>query len=76
MARIARRIAGIGASDLPDAAAFDAYVGPAREITVDQQRGIIALHDGVTPGGQQFFVADTEAARNALPHLQRSQHRC
>lgn len=57
MARIARRIAGIGASDLPDAAAFDAYVGPAREITVDQQRGIIALHDGVTPGGQQFHGA-------------------
>lgn len=57
MARIARRIAGIGASDLPDAAAFDAYVGPAREITVDQQRGIIALHDSFTPGGQQFHAA-------------------
>ena len=56
MARIPRRTAGIGASDLPDAIAFDAYVGPAREITVDQQRGIIALHDGVTPGGQQFHV--------------------
>ena len=56
MARIARRIAGIGASDLQDAAAFDAYVGPAREITVDQQRGIIALHDGFTQGGQQFFA--------------------
>ena len=54
MTRIPRRIAGIGASDLPDAAAFDAYVGPAREITVDPQRGIIALHDGVTPGGHIF----------------------
>ena len=55
MPRIARRIAGIGASDLPNAAAFDAYIGPAREITVDQQRGIIALHDGVTAGGHQFL---------------------
>lgn len=54
MSRIARRIAGIGASDLPNAAAFDAYVGPAREITVDHHRGIIALHDGETPGGKQF----------------------
>jgi hypothetical protein len=58
MARIARKIAGIGASDLPDAAAFDAYVGPSREVTVDYQRGIIALHDGVTPGGQQFHASD------------------
>lgn len=70
MARIARRIAGIGASDLPDAAAFDAYVGPAREITVDQQRGIIALHDGVTPGGQQFHAGgggDGDTAIDPIP---------
>ena len=60
MARIPRRTAGIGASDLPDAAAFDAYVGPAREITVDQQRGIITLHDGVTPGGHQFRKNDID----------------
>lgn len=51
MARIPRKLAGIGATDLPDAAAFDAYVGPSREVTVDPSRGIIALHDGVTPGG-------------------------
>lgn len=55
MARIARRLAGIGATDLMNAAAFDAYIGPAREITVDPVRKIIALHDGVTAGGQQFF---------------------
>lgn len=61
MSRIPRKIAGIGASDLPDAVAFDAYVGPAREITVDPQRGIIALHDNVTPGGHQFR-SDFEAA--------------
>lgn len=71
MARIARRIAGIGASDLPDAAAFDAYVGPAREITVDQRRGIIALHDGVTPGGQQFHAGggggDGDTAIDPIP---------
>lgn len=70
MARLPRRIAGIGASDLPDAAAFDAYVGPAREITVDQQRGIIALHDGVTPGGQQFHAGrggDSDTAIDPIP---------
>lgn len=58
MPRIARRIAGIGASDLPNAAAFDAYVGPAREIVVDPVRGIVALHDGETPGGKQFNIDD------------------
>lgn len=71
MARIARRIAGIGASDLPDAAAFDAYVGPAREITVDYQRAIIALHDGFTPGGQQFHAGggggEGETAIDPIP---------
>jgi hypothetical protein len=51
MARIPRRLAGIGAADLPDAAAFDAYVGPARELTVDPVRGLARLHDGSTPGG-------------------------
>lgn len=54
MARIRRRLAGIGAADLPDDVAFDAYIGPAREVTVDPVREIIALHDGVTPGGNQF----------------------
>ena len=55
MAREPRKLAGIGASDLPNAAAFDAYVGPAREVTVDPLRGIIALHDGSTPGGKRFL---------------------
>jgi hypothetical protein len=54
MARVPRKLAGIGAADLANAAVFDAYVGPAREVTVDQMRGILALHDGVTPGGLQF----------------------
>lgn len=53
--RVPRRLARVGAAaDLPDAAAFDAYVGPSGEITVDHVRGIIALHDGVTAGGIQF----------------------
>ncbi|NSY99700.1 hypothetical protein G6M70_20225 [Agrobacterium tumefaciens] len=39
-----------------NATAFDAYTGPAREITVDPSRGIIALHNGSTPGGAQFKV--------------------
>lgn len=56
MARLPRKLAGIGASDLSDNAEFDAYVGPAREITVDHVRGIIALHDGVTPGGKRFLI--------------------
>lgn len=54
MARIPRRLAGIGASDLSDNLEFDAYIGPAREVTVDPQRGILALHDGTTLGGKQF----------------------
>jgi hypothetical protein len=52
MARIPRRLAGIGASDIPNEAAFDAYVGPSREVTVDPTRGLVRLHDGSTPGGK------------------------
>lgn len=56
--RVPRRLARVGgAADLPDAAAFDAYVGPSAEITVDHIRGIIALHDGLTPGGKQFSIS-------------------
>jgi hypothetical protein len=51
MARQPRRLAGIGAADIPDAAAFDAYVGPPREVTVDPVRLLMRLHDGSTPGG-------------------------
>lgn len=54
MTRIPRKLAGVGAADIPDASAFDAYVGPSREVTVDPQRGVIALHDGSTPGGVRF----------------------
>ncbi len=57
MTRIPRRLAGIGAEDLSDANKFDAYVGPAREVTVDPSRGILALHDGATAGGKRFFSA-------------------
>ena len=63
MSRIPHKIAGLGASDIPDAASFDAYIGPAREITVDQQRGIIALHNGTTPGGYQFRKAEIASAQ-------------
>lgn len=55
MARIPRRLAGIGATDLSNSAAFDAYTGPAREVTLDPSRGILALHDGVTAGGKRFY---------------------
>lgn len=55
MARIPRKLAGIGATDIPDTVAFDAYIGPARELTVDHVRGILSLHDGVTQGGFKFF---------------------
>lgn len=43
---------------MPDAAAFDAYVGPVRELTLDYERGILALHDGVTPGGKRLGTVD------------------
>lgn len=58
MARVPRRFARVGAAaDLPNAAAFDAYVGPSGEIVVDPARSIIALHDGVTAGGIQYKPA-------------------
>lgn len=59
MTRVPRRLAGIGAADLADAAAFDSYTGPSREVTVDYIRGIIALHDGSTAGGLQFLKASS-----------------
>lgn len=52
--RIPRRLMRVGVADLPNTAAFDAYVGPSGEVTVDHVRGIMALHDGATPGGKQF----------------------
>ncbi|MBO9194318.1 hypothetical protein J5277_09395 [Rhizobium sp. 16-449-1b] len=55
MVRVARRFARVGAAaDLPNAAAFDAYIGPSGEIVVDPARKIIALHDGATAGGVQY----------------------
>lgn len=52
MVRVPRRFARVGAAaDLPDSAAFDAYVGPAGEIIVDVPRGLVSLQNGVTPGG-------------------------
>lgn len=68
--RVPRRFAGIGAADLADSAAFDAYVGPSREVIVDHLRGIIALHDGTTAGGVQFVKSTSTitnvATRTAL----------
>ncbi|MGV1856181.1 glycosyl hydrolase family 28-related protein [Rhizobium rhizogenes] len=70
MTRVARKLAGIGAADLANSAAFDAYIGPSREVTVDHLRGIMALHDGSTAGGLQFLKANsavaTIASRTAL----------
>lgn len=61
--RVPRRLARVGAAaDLPDAAAFDAYTGPAGELTVDHVRGIIALHNGVTPGGIQYTQGGGDSA--------------
>lgn len=57
MARIPRKFAGIGAADMKNSAEFDTYVGPFREVTVDPERGIVALHDGETPGGKRFATA-------------------
>lgn len=62
MARIPRRLAGVGASDLANSAAFDAYVGPSRELTVDPARSLLALHDGSTPGGIRFPSLSTPAS--------------
>lgn len=49
MPRQARQLAGIGASDLPNQAAVDAYVGPPREIVVGAET--VHIQDGQTPGG-------------------------
>ncbi len=71
MARQPRRLAGLekngsGPTDIANVAAFDAYVGPAREVIVDASRGIVALHDGVTPGGLKIRPEKTAATRTAL----------
>ncbi|AYD00035.1 tail fiber domain-containing protein [Neorhizobium sp. NCHU2750] len=58
MTRVPRQLAGLGASDIADATAFDVYIGPSREVTVDPTRGILALHDGSTAGGKQFSISD------------------
>jgi len=57
MTRIPRQLAGIGAIDIANAEEFDSYVGPEREVTVDPERGIIALHDGSTIGGKKFHLS-------------------
>ncbi len=49
MARQPRQIAGIGASDLPNQAAVEAYRGPPRELILGEDT--LRYHDGVTPGG-------------------------
>lgn len=62
MTRVPRQLAGVGASDIPNAAAFDGYTGPAREVTVDPARGIIALHDGSTPGGKRIIIGGSTSS--------------
>ena len=59
MARQPRRIAGLGASDLPTRAAIDGYVGPSREVVSDGET--LRLHDGVTPGGIRMARAGRRA---------------
>ncbi|GJE00647.1 hypothetical protein [Methylobacterium isbiliense] len=49
MARQPRKLAGIGAADLSDMNAINAYVGPMREVIVDGQT--LRLQNGQTPGG-------------------------
>lgn len=66
--RVPRRLAGIGAADLANSAAFDAYIGPSREVTVDHVRGLLRLHDGSTAGGINLFGSTLTmiASRTAL----------
>jgi hypothetical protein len=59
MARIPRQLAGIGAAGMTNAAQFDSYVGPSREVTVDPVRGIMAIHDGSTAGGKRIRVSQS-----------------
>ncbi|NTG94260.1 hypothetical protein [Rhizobium rhizogenes] len=70
--RVPRRLAGIGATDLANATAFDTYVGPAREVTVDQNRKIVALHDGVTAGGVRVLMSTQLGAVNGVASLDNS----
>lgn len=59
MARQPRQLARVvAAADLPDAAAIDAYVGPAGELIADHIRGLLMLHDGSTPGGIRLARAN------------------
>jgi hypothetical protein len=69
MTRVPRRFAGIGAADLADNTAFDAYIGPAREVVVDHVRGIIALQDGVTAGGKRALMQSQRGAANGVASL-------
>lgn len=54
--RQSRQHAGVGAKDLPNQAAIDAYVGPPREIIVGTDR--VHAQDGVTPGGNPLARFD------------------
>ena len=49
MARQPRKLAGIGAADLPDMPAINAYVGPMREVIADGLT--LRVQNGQTPGG-------------------------
>ncbi len=63
MPRQARQLAGIGASDLPNQAAVDAYKGPPREIIVGAET--LHVQDGVTAGG--IRVANLDKTTRKLP---------
>lgn len=44
----------------------DAYVGPARQLTVDTDNWDMRLHDGVTPGGHPILSRDNNDERYQL----------
>lgn len=54
------RLIGFGTAE------SNAYIGPAREITVDTDRLELRLHDGVTPGGRRLLNESQIAAFGSL----------
>lgn len=66
MARQPRQLAGIGAADLPDQAAVNAYVGPPREVVVAADG--LRIHDGATPGGIALARRSEIATKASIGH--------
>lgn len=66
MARQPRQLAGIGAADLPDQDAVNAYVGPPREVVVAADG--LRIHNGTTPGGIPLARRDEVATKASIGH--------